>query len=71
LKPYPANLSIKSNSSEAFVGVMLCAGASFDEARTLGIHLRLDLLAHGAAQEVRFAKRVAGRTCAACITCSW
>ena len=34
--------------------------AALDEDRALGIHLRLDLLAHRAAQQVGFAERVAG-----------
>ena len=34
-------------------------GCAFDEVRALGIHLRLDLLAHGAAQQVGAAQRIA------------
>ncbi|MDF9789999.1 hypothetical protein M2440_000700 [Methylorubrum extorquens] len=35
-------------------------GAALHEAVALGVHLRLDLLAHGAAEHVGFAQRVAG-----------
>ncbi len=43
-----------------------------DEAVALRLHLAADLLAHGAAQEVGLAERVAGEKSArACITCSW
>ena len=35
--------------------------ATLDEARALGVHFRLDLLAHGAAQQVGFAERIAGQ----------
>ena len=35
-------------------------GGAGDEAPALGIHLRLDLLAHGAAQQVGIAERIAG-----------
>ena len=36
-------------------------GTALDEAQALGVHFRLDLLAHGAAQKVGVAKRVAGQ----------
>ncbi len=38
----------------------IVARAALDEARPLGVHLRLDLLAHGAAEQIGFAQRVAG-----------
>ena len=41
-----------------------------DETRALRLHLAADLLAHGAAQQIGFAEREAGSTCAARITCS-
>ena len=41
-------------------GIWLWVGAALDEGRALGVHLRLDLLAHRAPQQVRAAERVAG-----------
>ena len=42
------------------LGQPLFQGA-VDEADALGVHLRLDLLAHGAAQQIGFAERIAGQ----------
>jgi hypothetical protein len=50
-------LSIKSNSSLALALGRRHLGAALDEALALRVHLRLDLLAHGAAQQVGVAQR--------------
>ena len=49
---------------EDFIGLGLGHAAldrAVDETGALGVHLRLDLLAHGAAQHVGFAERIAGQ----------
>src|SRR3546814_13740600 len=48
--------------SEQFVRLRLAdllVGAALHEPRPLGVHLRLNLLAHRAAQQIGFAKRIA------------
>ena len=60
LKPYPANCAMRSKIFSIFFGGILSLRGAFHKALALLRHLLGFLLAHGAAQQIGFAQRVAG-----------
>ena len=61
LKPYSANLAQASKIAIDVDFGQAAFGRAGEKPRALRVHLRFDLLAHGAAKQIGFGQRVAGK----------